>query len=144
MCNSMNVHFSSKTDMWSTPNDFYAALHDEFKFQTDVCSTHENAKCLNHFTIEDDGLMKDWEGSCWMNPPYGRAIGAWMKKAYESSLNGATVVCLVPSRTDTKWWHDFAMLGEIRFIKGRLKFGGQANGAPFPSAVVIFKGKKNA
>jgi len=81
MRNSMNVHFSSKTDMWSTPDDFYKNLHEEFNFKTDVCSTHENAKCLNNFTIEDDGLMKDWEGSCWMNPPYGRTIGVWMKKS---------------------------------------------------------------
>ena len=77
-----------------------------------------------------------------MNPPYGRTIKNWMKKAYESSLNGATVVCLVPARTDTTWWHDYAMKGEIEFIKGRLKFGGSKNSAPFPSAVVVFKGNK--
>lgn len=78
-----------------------------------------------------------------MNPPYGRTIGQWMKKAYESSLDGATVVCLVPSRTDTKWWHDYAMKGDFTFIKGRLKFGGNKNPAPFPSAVVVFKGEIN-
>ena len=77
-----------------------------------------------------------------MKPPYGREISKWMKKAKESSLRGATVVCMVPTRTDTKWFHDFAMKGEIRFVKGRLKFGGCENSAPFPSAVVVFKGKK--
>ena len=76
-----------------------------------------------------------------MNPPYGRTIKQWMKKAYESSLTGATVVCLVPARTDTKWWHDYAMKGDIEFIKGRLKFGGSKNSAPFPSAVVVFNPK---
>lgn len=144
MRSGMNVHFSSETDMWSTPNDFYEKLHEEFNFQTDVCSTNENAKCKNHYTLDTDGLSQKWVGVCWMNPPYGREIGSWMKKAYESSLQGATVVCLVPSRTDTRWWHDFAMRGEIRFIKGRLKFGGQTNSAPFPSAIVIFGGNTNA
>lgn len=76
-----------------------------------------------------------------MNPPYGREIGKWMKKAYESAQAGALVVCLVPSRTDTRWWHDYAMKGEIHFIKGRLKFGNAKTNAPFPSAVVIFDGR---
>ena len=76
-----------------------------------------------------------------MNPPYGRTIKSWMKKAYEESLKGVTVVCLVPSRTDTIWWHDYAVKGDIEFIKGRLKFNGHKNSAPFPSAVVVFKGK---
>ena len=85
------------------------------------------------------GYRTEWRGVCWMNPPYGRTIGNWMKKAYESSLEGATVVCLVPARTDTGWWHNYAMKGDIEFIKGRLKFGGSKNSAPFPSAVVVFK-----
>jgi len=80
-----------------------------------------------------------WDGVCWMNPPYGRTIGKWMRKAYESSLTGSTVVCLVPARTDTAWWHDYAIKGEVRFLRGRLKFGGSANSAPFPNAVVIFR-----
>ncbi len=87
----------------------------------------------------DDGLAMNWWGTVFMNPPYGREIGKWMKKAYESAQTGATVVYLVPSRTDTRWWHDYAMKGEVRFIKGRLKFGGSKNSAPFASAVVIFK-----
>lgn len=138
----MNVHFSSKTDLWATPQVFFDELDNEFHFETDVCALPENAKCKRYFTPQQDGLSQEWDGVCWMNPPYGRDISKWMKKAYESSLHGATVVCLVPSRTDTKWFHDFAMKGEIRFIKGRLKFGGCENSAPFPSAVVVFKGKK--
>lgn len=137
----MSVHFSSKTDLWYTPDDFYQKYNNVYKFETDVCATHENAKCKNYFTQEVDGLSQDWKGVCWMNPPYGRTIKDWMKKAYESSLKGATVVCLVPARTDTQWWHDYAMKGEIEFIKGRLKFGGSKNSAPFPSAVVVFKAK---
>jgi phage N-6-adenine-methyltransferase len=133
------AHFSSKTDMWATPDNFFKALDAEFGFQTDVCATPENAKCAKFFTIEDNGLAQTWTGVCWMNPPYGRTIGQWMQKAYESSKAGATVVCLVPARTDTAWWHDFAMKGTVRFIRGRLKFGGSKKDAPFPSAVVIFK-----
>ena len=135
----MSVHFSSKTDLWYTPQDFFNKYNDKYNFTLDVCATHENAKCKNYFTEEVDGLSQEWTGVCWMNPPYGRTIKQWMKKAYESSLNGATVVCLVPARTDTNWWHEYAMKGEIEFIRGRLKFGGSKNSAPFPSAVVIFK-----
>ena len=135
----MDVHFSSKTDLWYTPEDFYQKYNSVYNFETDVCATDENAKCEKYFTEETDGLSQKWEGVCWMNPPYGRTIKQWMKKAYESSLEGATVVCLVPARTDTNWWHDYAMKGSIEFIKGRLKFGGSKNSAPFPSAVVVFK-----
>jgi phage N-6-adenine-methyltransferase len=126
---------------WETPWDFFAKYDAEFGFTIDVCATPDKAKCPRFYTPEQDGLSQDWSGEvCWMNPPYGPAIPAWMKKAYESSLNGATVVCLVPSRTDTRWWHDYAEKGERRFVKGRLKFGGSKNSAPFPSAVVIFRG----
>ena len=119
-------------------------LNKEFGFELDVCALPENAKCEKYYTPEIDGLKQQWRGICWMNPPYGREIGAWMEKAYESSLEGATVVCLVPARTDTRWFHDFAMRGEIRFIKGRLKFGDSKNSAPFPSAVVVFRTHENA
>lgn len=138
----MNVHFSSNTDLWATPIDFFNKYNEKFNFELDVCATHENAKCAKYFTIDDDGLSKEWSGICWMNPPYGREIIKWMEKAYKSSLNGATVVCLVPARTDTKWWHEYAIKGEIEFIRGRLKFGGSKNSAPFPSAVVTFNGKQ--
>lgn len=131
--------FTSNTDLWATPQDFFNDLNDEFQFELDVCALPENAKCDKYFTPEMDGLKQEWTGVCWMNPPYGREIGKWVKKAYESSLNGATVVCLLPARTDTKWWHDYCMRGEMRFIRGRLKFGGSKWNAPFPNAVVIFK-----
>ena len=136
----MSVHFSSKTDLWYTPQDFFKKYDDVYKFETDVCATDDNTKCAKYYTEEMDGLSQEWRGVCWMNPPYGRTISKWMKKAYESSLSGATVVCLVPARTDTNWWHDYAMKGDIEFIRGRLKFGGSKNSAPFPSAVVVFKG----
>ena len=135
----MAVHFSSKTDLWATPQAFFDKYDAIYNFQTDVCAIAENAKCEIFYSPEEDGLLQKWSDSCWMNPPYGREISAWMKKAYESSLDGATVVCLVPARTDTAWWHDYAMKGEIEFIRGRLKFGNAKNAAPFPSAVVIFK-----
>lgn len=134
----MNVHFSSATDLWSTPQDLFDRLHAKHRFTLDVCATPENAKCPAYFTKEVDGLRQEWTGTVWMNPPYGRTIGAWMKKAYESSLAGATVVCLVPARTDTAWWHDYAVKGQIEFLRGRLKFGGHKYNAPFPSAIVTF------
>ena len=141
----MSVHFSSKTDMWATPQAFFDKYDEKFNFELDVCATDENAKCDNYFTEKIDGLTQDWigYGNVWMNPPYGREIIHWMEKAYESSLKGATVVCLVPARTDTKWWHEYAMKGEIEFIRGRLKFGDAKNSAPFPSAVVIFYPTRN-
>ena len=136
--------FSSKTDMWETPQDLSDKLNKEFNFVLDVCATHENAKCSIYFTPEINGLKKSWKtkGAVWMNPPYGRKIKEWVKKAYLESQNGATVVCLLPARTDTSWWHDYVMKGEIRFIRGRLKFGGHKNSAPFPSAIVIFGREK--
>jgi phage N-6-adenine-methyltransferase len=138
----MSVHFSSLTDLWATPQDFFDKYDAQYHFEIDVCASPDNAKCQRYFTEQDDGLKQHWNGICWMNPPYGREIIKWMQKAYESSLAGATVVCLVPARTDTKWWHDFAMKGEIEFIRGRLKFGSATNSAPFPSAVVIFRPKE--
>ena len=134
-----NVHFSSADSKWETPQTVFDALHAEFGFDLDACATPETAKCERFFTEEDDALLRDWRGIVWCNPPYGRQIGRWMRKAYLSALAGSTVVCLVPSRTDTRWWHEYAMRGEIRFLRGRLKFGGARNSAPFPSAVVVFR-----
>lgn len=152
------VRVRSTAQDWATPQEFFDKLHEEFGFTLDVCASAENTKCERYFTIDDDGLSQPWDGVCWMNPPYGRDIAKWMKKAYEESLKGTTVVCLVPSRTDTRWWHDYAEKGEKRFVKGRLKFldmsgktlrhetasvrdGRHApnTGAPFASAVVIFR-----
>jgi phage N-6-adenine-methyltransferase len=98
--------FSSKTDLHATPQDFFDTCDLEFNFQTDVCALPDNAKCLTYFSPEQDGLAQTWTGSCWMNPPYGREIGIWVRKAYLESTNGALVVCLLPARTDTRWFHD--------------------------------------
>ena len=133
---------TSNSAEWETPQDFFDKLDAEFQFTLDVCATAENRKCALFYTLTDDALILSWAGNvCWMNPPYGRAIVNWVRKAYEEGQKPDTVVvCLVPSRTDTRWWHDYCMKGEIRFIKGRLKFSGHSNSAPFPSAVVIFGG----
>ncbi len=134
-----NVHFSSERDDWATPWPFFHELDHEFSFSLDVCATAHNAKCEQFFSPEDDALKRCWTGTCFMNPPYGRGIGAWIAKAFEESQRGALVVCLLPSRTDTKWWHEYVMrANEIRFIRGRLKFDGHENSAPFPSAIVVF------
>lgn len=136
-----NVHFSSKINTWSTPQWFFDKLDEEFNFTLDVCALPENAKCKNYFSPGADALERSWDGICWMNPPYGKEIGKWVQKAYKSSLAGATVVCLLPARTDTIWWHTWCIGAEVRFIKGRLKFGDSKNNAPFPSAIVIFRGE---
>lgn len=135
----MDVHYSSERDDWSTPQDLFDELDAEFHFDLDVCATPQSAKCATYFTKETDGLAHDWRGSCWMNPPYGDEIAKWIQKAWESSKN-ATVVCLVPARVDTGWWWDYCRRGDVRFLKGRLRFGGGETGAPFPSAVVVFPG----
>jgi phage N-6-adenine-methyltransferase len=130
----------AKRHDWETPQALFDELDAEFHFEVDVCATHANAKCSQFYTEGVDGLRVSWRRRmCWMNPPYGRKIVLWLKKAYEESLAGATVVCLVPAKTDTRWWHEYCMKGEIRFIKGRLNFVGCKHNAPFPSAIVIFK-----
>jgi phage N-6-adenine-methyltransferase len=133
--------FTSNTVEWSTPQYVFDWLNKEFKFQIDVCATKENTKCSRFFTKKENGLKQKWAPyTCFMNPPYGREIDKWMKKALMESQIGATVVCLVHSRTDTKWFHEYAMKSdEIWLIKGRLKFGDGKNSAPFPSCVVIFR-----
>ena len=145
--------FSSKSDEWETPLDLFDKLNNEFNFTLDPCSTHENHKCDKYFTEEDDGLSKDWSGEVvFVNPPYGRSIGKWVKKSYEEYQKGTTVVMLIPSRTDTKWFHQYIHeIAEVRFIKGRLKFMNRLlpswneegnyklSPAPFPSMIVVFK-----
>lgn len=134
------MHFSSKTPEWSTPRWFYKGVDAEFGFTLDPCSTHENCFCPRHFTIAEDGLKQDWTNDIvFMNPPYGREIGRWVKKAYESAKCGATVVCLLPPRADTRWFHRYVMSAERRFLRGRLKFGDSRNAAPFPSMVAVFR-----
>jgi len=138
----MDVHYSSKTDNWATPQSFFDRLNAEFDFTLDPCADKDNAKCGKYYTADDDGLSQDWAGErVFMNPPYGRIIGDWIRKAYEESLKGALIVALIPARTDTRYWHDYVMRAkEIRLVKGRLRFGDGRNSAPFPSAVVIWDG----
>jgi phage N-6-adenine-methyltransferase len=140
---------SSLDDTWSTPRDFFEKLHTEFNFTLDAAALRSSAVVPNYlgpdheYGWRHDALTVDWVGASeggavWLNPPYGREIAKFMKKANEESKKGITVVCLVPARTDTNWWWDNVIMHEVRFIKGRLKFGGK-NSAPFPSAVVVMK-----
>lgn len=138
--------FSSADGHWTTPDWLFDHLCEEFYFTLDVCAIETSAKCP--YFLDEDSLNRDWHELsrgcwCWMNPPYGKRIGLWLEKAYTESLKGTKIVCLVPSRTDTAWWHDYCMHGEIRFLRGRLCFGGQDNPAPFPSALVIFSKEHN-
>lgn len=133
--------FSSKKDDWTTPSDFFQQLDNEFHFTLDAASSEENHLCKNYFTIKTDGLSQDWGGHrVFCNPPYGRQIGKWVQKAWEEAKKpNTTIVMLLPARTDTKWFHNYIYhQAKIRFIKGRLKFGGAKNSAPFPSMVVIW------
>ena len=135
------VLFSSKEEKWATPQDLFDKLNDEFHFTLDAAASPDNAKCANYFTEEQNGLVQSWGGhTVWCNPPYCRKTGLWVKKAYEEhQRTGCTVVMLLPSRTDVRWFHDYILgKAEIRFIKGRLKFGGSKNSAPFASIVVPF------
>lgn len=131
--------FTSNSNEWSTPQELFNDLDKQFNFDLDVCATSENAKCKNYFTKVDDALSKDWKGRCFMNPPYSE-IAKWTKKAYEEAQKGSIIVGLLPSRTDTKWfWNYIYGKSEIRFIKGRLKFGDSKNSAPFPSMIVVWR-----
>ena len=163
---NLEVHFTNKSNEWETPRSLFKELDDEFNFTIDVCATKESAKCERFYNKQSNGLAQSWENEiAFMNPPYGREIGTWIEKAYRESLNGAIVVCLIPARTDTRYWHDYIFPNaEVRFLKGRVKFlnNGEeveyieqlglfgeeqsevvtSDGdmpAPFPSAVVIFK-----
>ena len=134
------VMWSSKTDDWATPQHLFDQLDRQFHFTLDPCASPENAKCKLFFTEKENGLAQSWVGhTVFMNPPYGREIKDWVKKAWLSGVKeNTTVVCLLPARTDTKWFHKYCIQGEVWFLKGRLKFGGSENSAPFPSMVVIF------
>lgn len=125
-----NPHFSSMRLDWRTPKAFYDELNKEFNFDFDPCPPRPKF----------DGLSVEWGKRNFVNPPYGREIGKWIKKGYEEWQKGKLVVFLVPSRTDTIWWHEYLMKApEIRFIRGRLHFDEHKNSAPFPSCVVVFK-----
>jgi phage N-6-adenine-methyltransferase len=137
------VHFSSATDLWSTPQKLFDELNREFNFTLDVCAVPENTKCPTFYSPAEDGLLQPWTGVCWMNPPYGREIGKWVQKAYQAAEEGTTVIALLPARTDTAYWHEYVTkAAEIRYLRGRLRFGDAKNSAPFPSAVVVFAGNR--
>ena len=131
--------FTSKTPEWETPQKLFDDLDKEFGFTLDVCATKNNTKCPIYFDKKKNGLKQSWKGmGCWMNPPYGREIGEWIKKASKEAIGSTFVVALLPARTDTKWFHDYIYgKAEIRFLKGRVKFSGKGP-APFPSMIVIF------
>lgn len=150
---------TSKRQDWETPQEFFDALDREFHFVLDVAATRGNAKCKNFFTEEDNGLEQNWggieqingpfpntlarTGAVWCNPPCSKQLGKWVKKASEESKKGVTVVMLIPSRTETRWFHDYIYNKdnvEIRFVKGRIRFSGSSVNAPFPSMVVVFHG----
>jgi phage N-6-adenine-methyltransferase len=134
------VHFRSDSYEWATPQAFFDGVNAQFNFSLDVCASPENAKRERFYTKEQDGLQQPWTGRVWCNPPYGRTIGRWVEKAWQSVQCGEAevVVCLVPARPDTAWWHDWAARAEVEFVKGRLRFGG-GNSAPFPSALLVFR-----
>lgn len=147
----MDVHYSSKRSDWETPQIFFNELNKKFNFDVDVCANTQNRKCEIWYDQKIDCLKTDWTEAgkrFFMNPPYGRQIGKFVEKAYFESLKGLTVVCLLPSRTDTKWFHDYVKKGEIEFIRGRLVFelngepildkNGRPQPAPFPSLTVTF------
>ena len=133
--------FNSEKQNWETPDEIFIPLNEEFGFTLDVCADSNNSKCNKYFTEKDNGLSKEWHGVCWMNPPFGKQK-EWVIKAYNESLKGTRVVCLLPARTNTNWWHDYAMKGEVRFIRGRPKFKGAKYGLPQPLAIVIFNGRR--
>lgn len=139
---TLKTWFSSTSDNWSTPQWLFDEISEEFGgFDIDACAFPENAKCDIYFTPEMDGLKQEWRGKVWCNPPYGRETGAWVKKAHDDHTKfGTTVVMLLPARTDVKWFHEYIYgKTEIRFLKGRLKFGDSKNPAPFPSMIVVFR-----
>lgn len=137
------VLFSSARSDWETPPELYAALNTEFRFDLDAAASPDNAKCPRFYSEAEDGLTQPWQGSVWCNPPYGRDVGRWVQRGYEAARDGkATVVMLLPARTDTRWFHDYIWSYrwvEVRFIRGRLKFVGAKDAAPFPSMVVIWR-----
>ena len=139
---------SSKSNEWETPQDLFDLLNKEFHFVLDVAATKENTKCSLYYTKEKNGLIQKWytaNGAIWMNPPYGGQTGKWIEKAYQESLKGATVVCLIVSSTDRSYWHDyiFPFASQIRWIRGRIIFGKAKSTAPFASAIVIFDNNKS-
>ena len=141
----MGALTSRVSDEWYTPRGIFKQLNSEFgPFDLDPCATPENAKAPKYFTIQDDGLMCEWFGKVFVNPPYSK-VNLWVERCWLWSKEGLLVVALLPSRTDTIWFHQFVYgTAEVRFIKGRLKFGGMKNSAPFPSIVAIWRPKTSS
>ena len=147
-----DVHFKSGNKEWETPDSFFQPYAKEFNIKLDVCATRENAKCKAFYDKKTNGLHASWaianeigggKSACWMNPPYGRGIEKWVKKAYDEALKGVTTIALLPARTDTSWFHNYIYKKhEVRFLKGRIKFVDASSSAPFPSMIVIFKKRK--
>ena len=141
--NTKEVMFSSKSNEWTTPQDFFDKLNNLFgPFTLDAAASSDNYKVATYYTQADDSLSQDWSGNrVFLNPPYGRKLKDWIRKGYEEGQKDNTiVVMLIPARTDTQYWHDYVMKAdEIRFVRGRIKFGDETNSAPFPSAVVVFR-----
>lgn len=129
------------SDQWATPQALFDKLDEEFGFDVDVCALPENAKCKKFYSPEEDGLRFRWTGTVWMNPPYGRGIAKWVKKAYEASQGGATVVALIPNRSNAPWWHEWVMrANELRFVRKKVAFVGSTRGVPFfGSVIAIFR-----
>ena len=132
-----------QTVEWETPPELFERLNRLYGFDLDVCASDSNAKCARYFTAADDGLAQAWHGTCWMNPPYGRPLAQWMQKAESERRRCRVIVCLVPARTDTKWFHEYVHgKAEIYFIRGRIRFlreGLPMQGANFPSMIVVYR-----
>ena len=139
MANFDSNRFASKNQTFETPDHLFKLVNDIFHFTKDVCASVENTKCADFYSEDNSCLDKEWSGVCWMNPPFGQQIQKWVRKAYQSSQEGCTVVCLLPARTNTGYWHDVCMKGEIRFIRGYPKFGNSKQGLKAPLAFVIFR-----
>ena len=143
MSNVTGILQQPKSHEWETPPEFFRALDDEFRFALDAAASLDNTLCTHFYSQDVNGLLYDWtwaDGPVWVNPPFGSAIGKWVRKSYDQSQDGATVVMLIPARTETRWWHDYVMRSaEIRFVRGRLRFSGSNVNAPFPSVVVVFR-----
>jgi len=144
--------YSSADATWTTPRDFFDLVDAEFGFVLDAAALAASALCVEWYGPDHpdperrDALVRDWAVDSggrpvWLNPPYGRVIKQWVAKAEETMSRGGVVVCLVPARTDTAWWHDHCINKQVRYLRGRLKFGNQKNSAPFPSAVVVMDGR---
>ena len=139
----LTKQFESDSTEWETPASVFSPLHQEFTFTLDVAADHNNAKCKSFLTAKDDALSLPWNGVCWLNPPYGRGLDKWMQKCASEQIRGVTIVALIPCRTNTNWFHDICIPNaEVRFVRGRPKFGDADQGLPWPLLILVFRGQK--